>query len=83
MPSNGKERVIVVLSLSGGNDLLNTLVPYTNPLYHDYRPTVGIPEDQVLRVDDEVGFHPSLVELKEIFDAGNMAGDSGCGLSSS
>ena len=80
MASNGKERVLVVLSMSGGNDGLNTVIPYTNPLYRDYRPTLGIPEDQVIPINDELGFHPSMVELKEKFwDAGKMAVVQGVG----
>ena len=79
MASNGKDRVLVVLSLSGGNDALNTLIPYTNPLYKDYRPTLGIPEDQVLRINDEVGFHPSMVELKKFYDEGKVAVIQGVG----
>ena len=81
MATNGneKERVIVVLSLSGGNDGLNTLIPYSNPTYYDYRNTLGISEDQVIRINDEVGFHPSMTELKEIYDQGNMAVIQGVG----
>ena len=79
MASNGRERVIVVLSLSGGNDGLNTLVPYTNSNYYGYRPTLGVSEDQVLRIDDEVGLHPSMTELKDIYDQGNMAIIQGVG----
>ena len=76
---NGKERVIVVLSLSGGNDGLNTLIPHSNPMYYDYRSTLGIPEDQVIRINDEVGFHPSMTELKQVYDEGNMAVIQGVG----
>ncbi len=81
MATNGneKERVIVVLSLSGGNDGLNTLIPYSNPTYYDYRNTLGISEDQVIRINDEVGFHPSMTELKGIYDQGNMAVIQGVG----
>ena len=79
MASNGKERVIVVLSLSGGNDGLNTLIPYNDPLYYDNRPTLGVPEEQVLRLDDEVGFHPSMVDLKKMYDEGSVAVIQGVG----
>ena len=79
MASNGKDRVLVVLSLSGGNDFLNTLIPYTNPIYKDYRPTLGIPEDQVLPLNDKVGYHPSLVELKQMQEQGNVAVVQGVG----
>ena len=79
MASNQRDRVIVVLSLSGGNDGLNTLVPYSDSSYYDYRPTLGISEDQVLRIDDQVGFHPSMTEMKDIYDQGNMAVIQGVG----
>ena len=79
MASNGKDRVIVVLQLSGGNDGMNTLVPYSNPRYYDYRPTLGIPEDQVLRINDDVGFHPGMTGLKGMYDEGNVAVIQGVG----
>ena len=76
---NGRERVLVVLSMSGGNDGLNTLVPYTNSNYYDYRRTLGVQEDQVLKINDEVGFHPSMTELKDMYDEGNVAVIQGVG----
>jgi len=79
MATEQRERVIVVLSLSGGNDGLNTLIPYSNANYYDYRPTLGIAEDQVLRINDEVGFHPSMVEMKRMYDEGHMAVIQGVG----
>ena len=56
---NGKDPVLVVVQLSGGNDFMNTLIPFTEGVYYDSRPLVGIPEDQVLPIDDTLGFHPS------------------------
>ena len=79
MASNGRERVLVVLSLSGGNDFLNTLIPYTNPIYMDYRRALAIPEDQVLPLNDELGYHPSMTEMKEIYDEGKVALIQGVG----
>ena len=79
MASNEKDRVLVVLSLSGGNDALNTLIPYTNPLYRDYRPTLGIPEEQIMPLNDEVGYHPSMTELKGMYDDGKAAVVQGVG----
>jgi uncharacterized protein (DUF1501 family) len=73
MTSNKKDPVLVVLQLSGGNDYLNTVIPYTDPLYRDNRPVVGIPEDQVLRLDDEVGIHPCMGPIQDLYHQGNVA----------
>src|SRR5687767_15342661 len=53
--SMAKDNVFAVLSLSGGNDGLNTVIPYTNGLYYDYRPTLGIAPDKVIPLNDELG----------------------------
>ena len=79
MAANGKQHVLVVLSLSGGNDFENTLIPYTNPLYYDYRQSLGIPQEEVLVVNDEVGFHPSFREIKQLYDQGKIAMVQGVG----
>ena len=68
-----KDNVFVVLSLSGGNDGLNTVIPYTNGLYRDFRPNLGIPADQVLPLNNELGFHPTMASLKPFWDAGKLA----------
>jgi uncharacterized protein (DUF1501 family) len=70
---NGKEPTLVVLQMAGANDYLNTVIPYANPLYYDNRPTVHIPEDQVLRIDNEVGFHPNMRAMKRLYDEGKVA----------
>jgi uncharacterized protein (DUF1501 family) len=74
-----KPPTLVVLQLTGGNDALNTVVPYGNPLYYDQRPTVRIPEEQVLPIDDHYGFHPSMAALKPFWDGGKMAIVNGIG----
>jgi uncharacterized protein (DUF1501 family) len=74
-----KDPVLVVLQLSGGNDYLNTVIPYSNSLYWENRPVVNIPEDQILQLDDKVGFNGSMGPLKEIYDDGNMAVIHGVG----
>ena len=81
MAGNGKGKppVLVVVQLSGGNDFMNTLIPYTSPIYHDARPTVGIPQEQVLPMDDELGFHPEFRPVKELFEAGKVAIVQGIG----
>ncbi len=71
--SNGQKRNLVVVQLSGGNDAMNTVVPYTNGLYYDYRPTVRIEAEEVLKINDEVGFHPTMGPIKELWDEGKVA----------
>ena len=73
MATTEKAPVLVVLQLSGGNDYMNTVIPYNDPLYRDYRPRVGIPEDQILPLDNEVGLHPSMGPLREVYNQGKMA----------
>jgi uncharacterized protein (DUF1501 family) len=65
--------ILVVLQLSGGNDGLNTVVPFGNDLYYKARPTIGIPKDSTLKLNDQIGLHPSLAPFKAEFDAGHMA----------
>ena len=78
-----KEPVLVVVQLSGGNDFMNTLVPFTEGVYYDNRPLVGIPEDKVLPITDTLGFHPSLGPLKELFEGGDVALVQGIGYENS
>ena len=52
MATTKKDPVLVILQLTGANDYLNTIIPYTDPLYRDNRPKVHIPEDQMLPIDD-------------------------------
>jgi uncharacterized protein (DUF1501 family) len=63
---------LVVLQLSGGNDGLNTIVPYRNDLYYQLRPQLGIAANVVLRVSDELGFHPALASLRPMYDKGYL-----------
>ena len=71
-------RNLVVLYLSGGNDALSTIVPYTDPFYYSRRPTLAIPAGTVLQVGSDssgraLGLHPRLTGLREMFNAGNLA----------
>ena len=79
MAGNGKPPVLVVLQLSGGNDFMNTIIPYTHSVYHDNRPQVRIPEDQVLPLNDNLAFHPSTRPIKEQFEEGKVAIVQGIG----
>ena len=74
-----KPPILVVLQLTGGNDPLNTLVPYGNSLYYDNRPVVHIRPDEVLPIDDSYGFHPSMAAIKPFYDRGKMAIINGVG----
>ena len=63
-----KDPVLVVVQLTGGNDYLNTVIPHSNPLYHDYRPTVRITEEETLKIDSNIGFHPSMSPLFDLYN---------------
>jgi uncharacterized protein (DUF1501 family) len=74
-----KAPVLVVVQLSGGNDFLNTIVPYDNGIYHDSRPTVALDGDAVIRIDAEIGFHPNMEPLAELYREGRVALVQGIG----
>ncbi len=73
MVSTKKDTVLAVLSLSGGNDGLNTVIPRQVGRYRDYRPTLAIPEDQIIPINDDLGFHPTMAPLKKYWDEGKLA----------
>jgi uncharacterized protein (DUF1501 family) len=72
-------RVLVVLQLAGGNDGLNTVVPYADPAYASARPTVGVRLENVLHIDGSVGLNPALKGLKSLYDGGQVAIVQGVG----
>src|SRR3989442_14444587 len=67
---NGKAPKLVVLQLTGANDYLNTVVPYTNPLYYDNRPNMHIPAEQVQPIDHTLGFNPNMQAVKRLYGEG-------------
>jgi uncharacterized protein (DUF1501 family) len=67
------KRTLIVVQMAGGNDGLNTVVPYTDGVYLQNRKNVGIPEDQVLKLDDRFGLHPAMGGMKSLWDDGKMA----------
>src|SRR5436309_15999521 len=79
MASRTPHRALVVVQLSGGNDALNTVVPYTNGLYYENRPQVNIAPDDVLPISATLGFHPSMGPIKHVWDAGKVAVITGIG----
>ena len=81
MTTTKRDKSLVVLQLTGGNDYLNTIVPYNNGLYYDSRPVISIPPDQVLPIDDQVGFNPNMTAIKQLWDEGKVAVVNGIGYS--
>ena len=79
MEANAKPTVFVVVQLTGGNDFMNTLIPYGSGAYYDSRPVIGVPRDEVLPLDDYLGFNPNFAPVKELYDAGNVAVVQGVG----
>lgn len=71
--------VLVVIQMSGGNDGLNTVVPYADDSYHRVRPVIGIPPASVLKLNTAIGFNPALAGLNELYKEGNVALVQGVG----
>ena len=83
MASTKKDPVVVVLQLTGANDILNTIIPYNTGEYWDNRPKVNIPQDKVLPIDDQLAFNPNMAPLKKMYDDGKMAIIHGIGFENS
>ncbi len=83
MATTKKDPVLVILQLTGANDYLNTIVPYTNGLYWDNRPKVNIPEDLVVPIDDELAFRSDMNSFKDLYDDGKLAVINGIGFQDS
>ena len=79
MTTTNREKGLIVIQLTGGNDYLNTVVPYNDGRYYDYRSTVHIPQDRVIPVDGQVGFNPSMGPVKRLWDEGKVAVINGIG----
>ena len=69
----GTDRVLVVINFQGGNDGLNTVVPFGMPDYYRYRPSLGVPQNDVLRIDNTFGLNPALAPFKKMYDGGSVA----------
>ncbi|MBX9582494.1 MAG: DUF1501 domain-containing protein [Gemmataceae bacterium] len=74
-----KDTVLVVVELTGGNDGLNTVAPFADDLYHKARPTLAFRRNEVLKLDDHVGLHPRMGDLKRLFDQKQLAVVQGVG----
>jgi uncharacterized protein (DUF1501 family) len=71
--------ILVVLQMAGGNDGLNTIVPYSNDHYHRARPKLGLSEKRILKISDDIGLHESLAGFKDLYDAGELSIIQGVG----
>ncbi len=83
MTSTKKDPVIVVLQLTGGNDYFNTVIPYNDPLYYDNRPAVQYRQEDIIKVDGQLGFMPAMGPIKELYDQGKVAVLHGIGYADS
>ncbi len=79
MSANQKNPVLVIVQLSGGNDFMNTVVPYTAGIYYDSRPVVGLKEDEVLPIHDTLAWNPHCAALQAMYDEGDVAVVQGIG----
>lgn len=74
-----KDTILVVVQLTGGNDGLNTVIPYKDAEYPKLRPTLKVPADQVKKLNDAVGLHPAMTELAELYQQGALSVIQGVG----
>ena len=77
--AGGGNTILVVVQLTGGNDGLNTVIPYSHDAYRQARPKLAIPPADVLRIDDALGFHPSARGLADLLQGGKLAVVQGVG----
>jgi uncharacterized protein (DUF1501 family) len=78
-PKKGKDTVLVVIELTGGNDGLNTVAPYADDLYQKARPTLAFTKKDVLKLDDYCGLHQRMGEMKQLYDTKRLAVVQGVG----
>ena len=72
LAQSANDRTLIVVQMAGGNDGLNTVVPFTDPLYQKLRPTLGLSDTKVLPLDTRLGLHPNLQPLKKLWDTGHL-----------
>jgi len=79
LTSTNKDPILVVVQLTGGNDYINTVIPYQDPLYYDSRKRVSVTQEEVLPISDELAFNPALTAVKDLYDHGKVAVINGIG----
>ena len=83
MNSDNENPVVVVVQLTGGNDYLNSVIPYTDSNYYENRLSFSVPEEDVIKLDTQLGFHPTMAPIREIYDRGDLAIINGVGYENS
>jgi uncharacterized protein (DUF1501 family) len=78
-PNADPDNVLVIIQMSGGNDGLNTVIPYSDDAYHIARPTIAVDPKTVLRINDRIGWNPALAGLNELYSEGYLAVLQGVG----
>ncbi|HRO42394.1 MAG TPA: DUF1501 domain-containing protein [Flavipsychrobacter sp.] len=68
-----EDRKLIIIQLSGGNDGLNTIIPFSNDIYYRNRPSIAISRNKTLPLNDETGLHPSLSGLRKLYDRGEVS----------
>ena len=78
-PAANYQRLLVLIELKGGNDGLNTVIPFADPAYYALRPRIGIKRDEVIQLDEKIGLHSALLPLKSLWDKRELAIVQGLG----
>ncbi|HVU26222.1 MAG TPA: DUF1501 domain-containing protein [Verrucomicrobiae bacterium] len=73
------DTILVVLQMAGGNDGINTVVPYASDFYHKARPRIGLKAGDILKLNGDIGLHGAMTGFKELYDSGNLAVVQGVG----
>src|SRR5262249_17025822 len=76
---HGKDTILVVIEMSGGNDGLNTVIPYADDLYHKARPTLRVPKEQAIKINDEVRLNPGTIGFRKMMEEGSLGAVQGVG----
>ena len=78
-PGSVYRNLLILIELKGGNDGLNSVIPFDNPAYYKLRPRLAIARDQVLQLGSGCGLHPQLAKLKTLWDKDELAIVQGLG----
>ena len=71
--ATGGDKILVVFEMSGGNDGLNTVVPYGDDAYYRHRPSIGLKSESLIKIDDHFGFNPGLIGFEKLYKDGDLA----------